>query len=280
MIPRFASLVTGVTLPYVEFGDPEGIPVVFLHGYTDSWRSFEPMLPYLPAELRAIALTMRGHGDADRPATGYGQDAFAVDVAAFLTALNLDQAVIVGHSMGSSVAQRLRRSPLSGALPRSGGDDRASTMWASNPGVMAASAFIASMEDPVDPAFVQEFQASTVARPVPHSLIATAVAESLRVPARVWREALASHIEADYTAELGSITGPTLLLAGGRDDLTPYDAQLVLQDLIPGARLIIYPDGGHAFHWEDPAQVAADIATFVRALPESTAAPGSVLYNG
>ncbi len=149
-------------------------------------------------------------------------------------------------------------------------------MWASNPDVLELSAFVASFEDPVDPNFVHEFQASTVARPVPDALISTAVAESLKVPARVWREALASHLEADYTQDLGGITAPTLLLAGGRDDLTPYEAQLVLQDLIPGSRLIVYPDGGHAVHWEDPDQVAADIATFVLALPERPNASNSV----
>ena len=60
-------LPTGVTLPYVEQGDPDGVPVILLHGVTDSWRSFEPVLPHLPPSIRAFALTQRGHGDADRP---------------------------------------------------------------------------------------------------------------------------------------------------------------------------------------------------------------------
>lgn len=268
LLPRFVSLATDVTLPYVETGDPEGIPVVFLHGYTDSWRSYEPVLPYLPAGIRAFALTQRGHGDADRPATGYHPRDFAADVAAFLDALGLDQAIIVGHSMGSSVAQRFALDHperchglvLIGSTP----------MWRGNPGVMEVGEAVASLDDPIDPAFVHEFQASTVVRPVPDSLIATAVAESLRVPARVWREALARLLEVDVTHELGHISAPTLLLAGGRDELTPYEAQVVLRDAIPDARLIVYPDGGHAVHWEDPAQVAADIATFVRSLPFGT----------
>src|SRR5215218_9009180 len=64
-------LATGVTLPYVEQGDPTGVPVVLLHGITDSWRSYEPVLPYLPDSIHAFAPTQRGHGDSDRPATGY-----------------------------------------------------------------------------------------------------------------------------------------------------------------------------------------------------------------
>ena len=59
-----------VTLPYVEQGDASGVPMLLLHGVTDSWRSFECMLPYLPASIHAFALTQRGHGDADHPAAG------------------------------------------------------------------------------------------------------------------------------------------------------------------------------------------------------------------
>src|SRR5918992_3309716 len=103
---KSVALPTGVRLPYVEQGDPAGVPVVLLHGLTDSWRSFEPVLPYLPSSIRAFALTQRGHGDADRPATGYHPRDFAADVAAFLDRQGLDSAVIAGHSMGSTVALR------------------------------------------------------------------------------------------------------------------------------------------------------------------------------
>ena len=73
-----------VRLEYVEQGDPAGVPVLMLHGVTDSWRSFEPLLPHLPASLHAFALSQRGHGDATRPVTGYYPQDFAADLAAFI----------------------------------------------------------------------------------------------------------------------------------------------------------------------------------------------------
>ena len=103
---RSADLPTGVTLQYVEQGDPEGVPVVLLHGASDSWRSYELVLPHLPGWIRAIAVSQRGHGDASRPRTGYRTRDFAADVAALLDALGIGQAVIVGHCMGGDVAQR------------------------------------------------------------------------------------------------------------------------------------------------------------------------------
>jgi alpha-beta hydrolase superfamily lysophospholipase len=56
-----------------------GVPVILLHGITDSWRSFEPVLPHLPASIRAFALSQRGHGDSERPAAGYHPRDFAAD---------------------------------------------------------------------------------------------------------------------------------------------------------------------------------------------------------
>ena len=50
---------------------PSGVPVIFLHGITDSWRSFEGMLPHLPAGVDAYAVSLRGHGGSGLPAHGY-----------------------------------------------------------------------------------------------------------------------------------------------------------------------------------------------------------------
>src|SRR5688572_17327432 len=68
---QFVELSTNVRLEYVEQGDPAGVPVICLHGSTDSWHSFEPVLPLLPASLHVFSLTQRGHGDSDRPESGY-----------------------------------------------------------------------------------------------------------------------------------------------------------------------------------------------------------------
>ncbi len=104
---KYATLASGVRLPYVEQGDSDGVPVVLLHGVTDSLRSWEPVLPYLPSSIRAFAVTQRGHGDADRPATGYHPHDFATDVVAFLDAVGVEQAVLAGHSMSSYIAERV-----------------------------------------------------------------------------------------------------------------------------------------------------------------------------
>ena len=65
------QLTTGVNLEFVEQGTTKGIPVILLHGYTDSWHSFETTLPFLPNNLHVFAISQRGHGDSDRPKNNY-----------------------------------------------------------------------------------------------------------------------------------------------------------------------------------------------------------------
>jgi len=92
--PKSIVLPGRTRLEYVEQGNSEGFPVVFLHGVTDSWRSRELVLPHLPPWIRALAPSQRGHGESDRPADYRARD-FAEDIAAFGDALGLDRFVLV-----------------------------------------------------------------------------------------------------------------------------------------------------------------------------------------
>jgi len=260
---KSVELPTGIRLPYVEAGDPSGVPVLLLHGVTDSWRSFEPVLPHLPESIHAVALTQRGHGDADRPASGYRTRDYAADVAAFADALGLGSFVIVGHSMGATNAQRFaidhpertRGLVLAATFATYRGNPTVVELWESA---------ISRLTDPIDPAFVREFQQSTLAQPVPAAFLDTVVQESLKVPARVWRASFEGFLEDDCTGEIGRIQAPTLILWGSRDALCPRGDQDVLRRTIQSSRLVVYEDAGHALHWEAPQRFAADLVAFAR----------------
>src|ERR1700752_797805 len=98
-----AELFNGVRLPYAERGDRDGVPVVLLHGLSDSWRAFEAGLSQLPRSVPAYAASQRGQGDASRPGS-YRLDDLVDDLAQFMDAVGLSSAVFGGHSMGSIVA--------------------------------------------------------------------------------------------------------------------------------------------------------------------------------
>ena len=255
------ALAAGVTLEYAERGPRDARPVILLHGVTDSWRSFEPLMPHLPADVRLLAVTQRGHGGSSRP-DDYRYTAFAGDVAAFMDALGLPRAVIVGHSMGSLVALRFALDHpdrtaglvLLGALPTIVDHPEVQAFWDSA---------IAQLTDPVDPAMARAFQESTIAAPIAPAQLDLFVAESLRVPARVWRETFREFLATDFSAELPRITAPALIVAGGRDTFSRRQERDALAVVLPHATVVDYPGTGHALHWEEPARVGADIVRFL-----------------
>jgi pimeloyl-ACP methyl ester carboxylesterase len=258
---RSVTLPNQVTLPYVEQGDLTGVPVLLLHGVTDSWHSFERVLPHLPESIRAFALTQRGHGDASRPGAGYRFHDFAADLAAFMDVLHLEAAVIAGHSMGSCVAQRFAIDYPERALGLVLIGSFATLR--DNPGVRELwDSTISKLTDPVDPGFVREFQESTLAQPVPQAFFETIVRESLKVPARVWRAAFEGFLVNDCSEELTKIKAPTLIVWGDQDAICPRREQETLAAAIAGTQLVVYPGAGHAPHWEDPAHFAADLVAF------------------
>src|SRR5215471_762003 len=100
------TLSSGVELEYVECGDMNGPCIIFLHGYSDSWHSFENVVKLMPEKFHVIALSLRGHGNSSKPIKGYRAKDFAGDVLLFIKEKNLGACVIAGHSMGGWIAQQ------------------------------------------------------------------------------------------------------------------------------------------------------------------------------
>jgi pimeloyl-ACP methyl ester carboxylesterase len=254
---------SAVRLPYAEHSDPDGTPVVMLHGLSDSLRSFEPVFPHLPASIHAYAVTLRGHGDAPRPTDGYDVEQLAGDVVDFMNDAGIERAIVVGHSMGTVVATRLAIDAPErvAGLVLAGGR---ATFRA--PDLEPFFAEIETLGEAVDPEWARAFQQSTVGRPVSDAWLDAVTQESLKMPGRVWKALVEPTLRADHADVLGSISAPTLLVRGELDEIAPAEAQEDLLRRIPDARLVTYDGIGHALHWEDPARFAADLSAFVRAV--------------
>ena len=257
---KILTLTGGHRLRYATREADGPITVVFVHGWPDSWRSFEPVLNALPSTVAAISVSLRGFGGSDAPPAGYTPDDFAGDVHDLAEHLDITSAVFVGHSMGSLVVQRLAAShpEMVAGLVLIGGlnrlpDDVFAEVWSA----------VEDLADPISEQFVREFQSSTLAAPVPAGFFDQLVAESLRAPARVWRAAFAG-IRTMPPAHHAGITAPTLLLWGDQDALVPRTEQDNLLSAIPDARLVVYRGAGHSPNWEEPARVAQDIESFLR----------------
>lgn len=259
-IPRFLTLATGVRVPYVEQGNIDGIPLIFLHGYMDSWRALEPVLDNMPSAIHAFAYSQRGQGESSAPEGGYRPSDFAADLAALMDALEIRAAVIVGASSGGLAAlsftlghpQRTLGLVLAGSPVTLRGHEA----------IEQFLVVVRGLADPVDISFIRDFQISTLAQTVPSSFIDTVVAESAKAPAWVWEAVLKPLLEADFIDRLREVQVPTLVVWGDRDHMLTRAEEEATASAIPEASLLIYEGAGHAFYWEEPKRFAMDLTEF------------------
>jgi non-heme chloroperoxidase len=271
-----SNLSSGLRLEYLEQGPAGALPIILLHGVTDSCLSFQPVLRCLPPSVRAIAISQRGHGNSGVPGSGYTYSDFAADLREFLDALSIPRAVLVGHSMGSLVAQRFAIDHpsrvaglvLAGAF---------STLYRDPEITDFVAASIDPLRDPISSAFAREWQLSTTARPIDPEFLETVIAETRKPPARVWHATFHAFLETpDFSHELAAVTVPTLVVWGDRDTYAGREQQDALLAAIPHARLSVYEGAGHALHWEDPATFAADVTAFMTEVTKTVDQVGAV----
>ena len=253
------TLRTGITVEYEISGAGLPPPVLLLHAWTESQRAFDRLRPLLPGALQVISFDQRGHGGSDKPGGGYDLTTIVDDVLAFLEALDLPPAVVVGSSSGGYVAQQLAVAhpervaglALVGA-PRS---------LQGRPPFLDE---IAQLTDPIDPAWMRaSIEWFPRFQPVPDWYIDDRVQDGLACPAHSCLGTLLGLIDAVPPTQVGTISVPTVILWGERDDLLPrVDADL-LQEAIPDSRLVMLPDTGHLVLWEQPARVASEVMSLI-----------------
>jgi pimeloyl-ACP methyl ester carboxylesterase len=259
---RRVHLSTGVSLSYVESGDRSGSAVLLLHAWGESSRSFDRLTSLLPDSWHVVAMDQRGHGDADQPADGYDLESLGADVEALMDAIGLASAVLVGSSSGGYVAQQVAvRSPARAAGLVLIGSPR------SLQGRPQFADELDQLTDPVDEAWARRFLAGfRLFHEVPAWYYEDRVREAARIPARVWRKSLAGLTTSRPPTETGTISAPTLILWGDRDELLAAAEQQALATHIPGSRFVAYEGVGHLVLWEQPERVAGDVIAFVKAI--------------
>lgn len=260
-IVKTIALPGRVKLEYVEQGTSKGVPVIFLHGITDSWHSFETVLPYLPANIHAFAISQRGHGDSERPAEGFLPKDFADDIAAFIQLKKLGSAIIVGHSMGGFMAQQF--AVLHPKLTKAVVIVDSDASFRDNPGMPEFYQQVMELSGMMDKKFMDEFQKATLVKPIDPDYYETLVAEGMKVPVRVFQAALSGMMDADLSKDIKKITAPTLIFWGDQDGFCLRNDQNLMLNNIKNSKLIIYEGTGHALHWEQPERFAKDLIAFV-----------------
>jgi pimeloyl-ACP methyl ester carboxylesterase len=262
-----------IEIYYEDHGS--GPPVVLIHGYPLSGRAWDKQVPVLlQAGCRVITYDRRGFGQSSQPATGYDYDTFAADLHALMSYLDLRDAVIVGHSMGTGevtrylgsygsarVAKGVLISPIPPfllqtpdnpeGLPQSLFDGFIQSAQADPPAWMKGFLDNFYNYDVLGGTLVSEqaFQTS-------FNLAVSASAAATVACIPTWLT--------DFRADLPKIEVPILVIDGNADRVLPYDKTGArLPGLIKDVRLVTIDGGPHAISWTHADQVNRALLDFL-----------------
>lgn len=239
--------------------DGKGEPVILLHpAGTSSW-AWHMMQPLLAKKFSVYALDMLGAGDSDKPKQeSYSLEAHAHNIVAFMDAMKLDTAMLVGNSVGAMLSLH-----EAGSHP-----DRVTRMvligmpgWTAQEGGQLAAQFrdVAWDKKGLPKPMTLEQQRMTEPNITPE--LADAM-NKVRAKSGVWSlktmEALSKY---DVPSHLGKVRCPTLVVYGDRDPIA--EKKDLVAKGIPGARLHMLSNAGHIPQLEHPEEVARVIADFL-----------------
>ncbi len=269
---RFVE-ANGIRFAYRRFGDPIGTPIVLLQHFMGNLDNYDPAITDALAMGREVILTDNAGVGLSTGAAAETVAGMARDAASLIDALGLEHVDLFGHSMGGYVAQQVavdrpdlvRRLILVGTGPR-GGDgmgelapdvaplfgkvnDPQDLMWL--PIMFSPSA----ASQAAGRRFLERIRARTEDRDVP-VLEATVAAHS--AAAGEW--GAASPDGFDY---LEGIPHPTLVVNGSDDIVVPTINSYIVQQNLPSAELILFPDSNHGSHFQYTERFSRYVTDFL-----------------
>ncbi|KAF0182881.1 MAG: alpha/beta hydrolase [Hyphomonadaceae bacterium] len=283
---KFIDMGGGVEAHWRDEGNPNGRPLLLVHGFSASLHTWEKWVPLLGGEYRLISVDLPGHGLTRTP-EGYQPtiEGYADFVDAFMDKIALPKATVIGSSMGGHAAWELAlRHParveglvLIGAAgwPRSG-DDSANK----------EAAIFKLLRNPVLGPVMRDLDNSAMVRKGIESAFVNKSLVDEAMLARYVDLARAPNHRATLVAitlgfrerdlatkeKLAVIAVPTLVLHGKQDNLVPVEGAALFGEAIKGSNVIIYDQIGHVPQEEVPARSADDLRAFLHAaFPEPAA---------
>src|SRR5271154_992521 len=252
--------INGLNLHLEDSGNSDGLPLVFLHSWAGSARSWKYVVDALPSRLRTITVDHRGWGRSESHLSGFDLAGLASDAKEVVKALKLDRYVLIGHSMGGKVAQLIaseRPEKLSGLIlvapampgPLRFPPERREGMV----NVMNSAVLIQQTIDNM-----------LTAKRLSPEANAQVIEDGLRGSPEAKRAWPLSTSQEDLREVVGQIEVPTLIIAGELDKVDPAsELKSELLPRIPHAEMKIIPATGHLSPLESPTEVAEMIIYFL-----------------
>jgi len=269
----------GAEIFYKDWGSKDAQPIVFHHGWplsSDDWDA--QMLFFLANGYRVVAHDRRGHGRSSQIATGHDMDHYAADASAVAEALNLANAVHIGHSTGGGevaryVAKfgqpqgRVAKMVLVSAVPP------LMVKTDANPDGTPIEVFdgfrqalaVNRAQFFLDVASGPFYGFNRDGAKVSEGVVRNWWRQGMQGSALAHLEGIKAFSETDQTEDLKTITVPTLVLQGDDDQIVPYKAASLIQaKLVPGATLKVYEGFPHGMLTTHADVINPDLLAFIR----------------
>jgi non-heme chloroperoxidase len=264
----------GAEIYYKDWGT--GQPIVFHHGWPlsgDDWDA--QMMFFLKEGFRVIAHDRRGHGRSSQVAEGHDMDTYAADVAALVEALDLKDAIHIGHSTGGGEAIRYVAKHGKGRVAKAVLISAVTPIMVktdANPDGIPLQVFDEIREGTATnrPQYFWDFTIPFYG----YNRDGADVKEGVR--RNWWRQAMGGAIKAhydcvkvfsetDFTEDLKSVDVPVLVMHGEDDQIVPYPLTAVKAvKLLKNGSLISYPGFPHGMPTTEAATINADLLKFIK----------------
>ena len=269
---RFHELPDGARLAYDDAG--KGRPVVLIHGVCMSRRFFERNTEALAERFRVVSVDLRGHGESPASEGGHTVAQYAQDVKHLLDTLGLEDAVLVGWSMGSFVIWDLVRQFGAGGIAAhvnvsQGPTDLDRDGW--ELGIFPLEELFSTLAAAQDDfrAVMDHFVPAMLKHEPSADDQAALVAETQRIGANAGTCILLDQSLQDYRAFVASYAVPTLLVWGADEKVVAAANGPWLQAAQPSAELVVFEESGHCPMWEEPERFNRVVGDWIAALGPS-----------